>query len=75
MTRTTFQLADEFIALNRLLKAMGVCESGGAAKALVASGAVTVDRALETRKSAKIRAGQSVRVGDLEIDVLGPETS
>ena len=55
-------------------KLVGLCDSGGAGKALVASGAVRVDGAVETRKTAKIRAGQQVSLGDAEIAVLaGPE--
>ncbi len=72
MTRTTFDLDADFIALNRLLKLAGFCDSGGAGKALVASGAVTVDGVLELRKTAKIRAGQTVRAGDTEIEVRSP---
>ena len=34
----TFPLEGEFIALNDLLKLAGVCDSGGAGKALVAAG-------------------------------------
>lgn len=60
---TTFALDGEFIALNDLLKLAGVCESGGAGKALVAAGEVAVDGAVESRKTAKIRAGQVVTVG------------
>lgn len=64
MTQTiTFPLEGEFIALNDLLKVAGVCESGGAGKALVAAGEVSVDGATESRKTAKIRAGQVVGVG------------
>ena len=59
----TFPLEGEFIALNDLLKVAGVCDSGGAGKALVASGEVSVDGAVESRKTAKIRAGQVVAVG------------
>ena len=59
----TFPLEGEFIALNDLLKVAGVCDSGGAGKALVASGEVSVDGATESRKTAKIRAGQVVGVG------------
>ena len=51
----------------------GVCASGGAGKALVATGAVRVDGAVEMRKTCKIRAGQAVRVGDVEIRVLGAD--
>ena len=53
----TFPLEGEHIALNDLLKVAGVCDSGGAGKALVAAGEVTVDGTQELRKTAKIRAG------------------
>ncbi|PLQ01635.1 RNA-binding S4 domain-containing protein [Cupriavidus pauculus] len=59
----TFPLEGEFIALNDLLKVAGVCDSGGAGKALVAAGEVSVDGATESRKTAKIRAGQVIAVG------------
>lgn len=66
-----FELDRDFVELNQLLKLAGVCDSGGAGKQLVASGAVRVDGAVELRKTAKIRAGQRVRVGEVEIRVLG----
>lgn len=65
-----FELDREFIELNQLLKLAGLCDSGGAGKQLVASGAVEVDGAVESRKTAKIRAGQRVRVGEVEIRVV-----
>jgi ribosome-associated protein len=70
-----FRLTGEFIALNDLLKATGVAPSGGAGKALVATGKVRVDGAVELRKTCKIRAGQTVRVGDAQIAVLGAATA
>lgn len=70
MQNTEFVLSGEYIELNNLLKLTGVCDSGGAGKALVASGAVSVDGQPETRKTCKIRAGQKVAVGDIEISVL-----
>ena len=75
MQKTEFVLSGEYIELNNLLKLTEVCDSGGAGKALVASGAVTVDGQVETRKTCKIRAGQKVAVGDIEINVLpAPES-
>ena len=65
-----FELDRDFVELNQLLKLAGLCESGGAGKQLVASGAVRVDGAVELRKTAKIRAGQRVRVGEVEIRVV-----
>lgn len=50
----------EFIELNNLLKAAGLCNSGGEAKAVVAEGRVTVDGVTELRKRCKIRKGQIV---------------
>ena len=70
MTPIAFRLTGEFIALNDLLKVTGVCVSGGAGKALVATGAVEVDGNVETRKTCKIRHGQTVSVGEVTIRVL-----
>lgn len=64
-----FDLDRDFVELNQLLKLAGICDSGGAGKQLVASGAVRVDGTTELRKTAKIRAGQSVRIGEVEIRV------
>jgi ribosome-associated protein len=59
-----FELKGEWVELNQLLKLAGVCDSGGAGKHLVASGVVSVDGQQELRKTAKIRAGQVVVLGD-----------
>ena len=64
-----FDLDRDIVELNQLLKLAGICDSGGAGKQLVASGAVRVDGTTELRKTAKIRAGQSVRIGEVEIRV------
>ncbi|MCJ0825232.1 RNA-binding S4 domain-containing protein [Luteimonas sp. 50] len=69
MQRIDFQLDRDFVELNQLLKLAGLADSGGAGKALVATGAVRVDGAPELRKTCKIRAGQVVSVGDAEIHV------
>ena len=69
MQAITFELDREFVELNQLLKLSGLCDSGGAGKMLVASGAVSVDGVVELRKTCKIRDGQVVRVGDAEIRV------
>ena len=50
----------EFIELNHLLKVAGLCQSGGAAKAVIAEGLVEVDGSVELRKRCKIRSGQVV---------------
>lgn len=73
MQRIDFDLdaGHEYVELNQLLKLVGIADSGGQGKAIVASGAVTVDGAVELRKTAKIRAGQTVRIDDAEIRVDG----
>jgi ribosome-associated protein len=70
MQRIEFPLdGHPFVELHQLLKLAGLVDSGGAGKHLVASGAVTVDDAVELRKTCKVRAGQVVRVEALEIAV------
>lgn len=71
MQKVDFELAGEFVELNQLLKLVGLCDSGGAGKIMVASGVVSVDGKKELRKTAKIRDGQVVAVGDVRIRVVG----
>ncbi len=70
MQQLEFQLRGEFIELCNLLKLTGVADSGGAGKARVAEGVVSVDGQVELRKTAKIRAGQVVTLGDVTIQVI-----
>jgi len=65
-----FQLNNEHIRLCDLLKLAGVADSGGQGKHLVAEGLVTVDGRPESRKTAKIRAGQTVECRGAKIVVL-----
>jgi ribosome-associated protein len=60
----------EFIQLKDLLKLTGLCESGGAAMAVVSEGLVKVDGNVELRKRCKIRAGQVVEFGDQKILII-----
>ena len=55
-----FVLDDDYIELIKLLKVMGLCESGGMAKIAVERGLVTVDGVVEFRKRCKIRRGRKV---------------
>lgn len=70
METSTFELKGEFIALCDLLKTTGIADSGGQGKAFVADGIVTVDGKIELRKTAKIRAGQTVECFDNQISVI-----
>lgn len=65
-----FILERDFIELNQLLKLTGVVDSGGAGKHLVAEGLVQLDGQIELRKTCKVRSGQIVTVGDVEIKIL-----
>ena len=70
MQQLEFTLEGEFVELNQLLKLVGLCDSGGAGKMLVAAGGVAVDGKPELRKTCKIRAGQMVTLGDVCIRVI-----
>lgn len=69
MQKIDFDLTSEFVELNQLMKLVGLVDSGGAGKNMVASGVVSVDGKQELRKTAKIRSGQTVTVGDIQIRV------
>ncbi len=56
-----FKLRGEYVALCDLLKLTGIASSGGQGKHMIANGEVTVDGQPETRKTAKIRANQTVQ--------------
>lgn len=64
-----FELRGEYITLDRLLKATGLADSGGEAKAMVAAGKVQVDGQQELRKTCKVRAGQVVAVHGARVRV------
>ena len=59
----------DYIELIKLLKAAGICDTGGAAKIAVDEGAVKVDGAVESRKRCKIRRGQVVEIDGNIIEV------
>lgn len=58
-----FELRGDHIELDKLLKATGLADSGGQARARIVAGEVRVDGQLELRKTAKMRAGQVVEIG------------
>ena len=68
-----FHLKDDHVRLCDLLKLAGIADSGGQGKQLVAAGAVTVDGQAESRKTAKIRAGQQIECQGVRILVRAPE--
>ncbi len=64
-----FTLSGEYVELNQLLKLVGLCDSGGIGKQIVAAGKVRVDGVTELRKTAKIRSGQRVQYEDFDIHI------
>ncbi len=70
MTEVRFTLEGEYVELNQLLKLVGLCDSGGIGKQMVASGIVSVDGRPELRKTAKIRSGQTVTLEDVLIRIV-----
>lgn len=67
---TTFAVHGEYIQLDQLLKATGMCDSGGSAHAAVAEGLVSVDGAVDTRKRAKLRPGQKVTFAGETVELV-----
>ncbi len=75
-TRITmpFELRSEHVALCDLLKLTGIADSGGQGKLLIANGEVMVDGLPEARKTAKIRAQQTVECQGHKILVIAAVT-
>lgn len=65
-----FAVQGEYVELNQLLKLVGIADSGGAGKAIVARGEVQVDGRPETRKTCKLRPGQLVSLGNVRIRLV-----
>lgn len=72
METIQFNLRSEYIALCDLLKLTGLADSGGRGKTMVEEGMIKVDGAVESRKKAKIRAGQAVECEKTRIIILAP---
>jgi ribosome-associated protein len=57
-----FQLKSDYIELVKLLKLLGISETGGHAKILVEEGEVFLNGNQEFRKRAKLRHGDTITV-------------
>jgi len=73
MDTMEFKLRGEHVALCDLLKLTGIADSGGQGKLMIANGDVTVDGQPESRKTAKIRAGQTVQCLGQTVRVVAAE--
>jgi len=65
-----FAVRGDHIQLDQLLKATGLCDSGGAAHAAISDGQVTVDDQVDTRKRAKLRPGQRVAFAGETVELI-----
>jgi len=65
--KQTFQINGDYIELIGLLKAMGIAETGGHAKAIVEEGIIIRNGEVELRKRAKLIAGDVIKLEDLQI--------
>lgn len=70
MKTIPFEIKDDYIELIKLLKATGMCSTGGRAKIAIVQGEVQVDGETEFRKRRKIRKGMTVRCGETVIQIL-----
>lgn len=57
-----FKLTSEYIELLKLLKLLGIAETGGQAKIIVEEGEVFLNGKQELRKRAKLRSGDVIEV-------------
>ncbi len=65
----TFELDEAHIELFKLLKVMGIAESGAHAKMLIEEGSVKRNGEVETRKRAKIASGETIEACGEVIEV------
>jgi len=66
-----FQLENnEYIELNRLLKLLGLVESGGQANMFITEGQVQVNGKTEYRKRNKLREGDVVLFMEQEVKIV-----
>ena len=64
-----YQLTEEYIELYKLIKLLDLVDSGAEAKMIVEHGHVIRNGEVETRKRAKIRAGETIQIADVTIEV------
>ena len=74
MMKLTYQLEDEYIRLDDLLKLNGYVQTGGEAKVLIQAGGVTLDGEVCTMRGKKLRGGEVIAIPEdgEEITVVRP---
>ena len=66
----TFELKTEYIELIKLLKLVGIAETGGMAKQIVEDEEVLYNGTVDTRKRLKVRKGDTIQVHDISLKVV-----
>ena len=64
-----FELKDEYIELNKLLKFTGVCDTGGDAKMSIDQGLVKYNNQVEIQRRKKVRKGDTIQFQQYQIEV------
>ncbi len=59
---TEFKIKGDYIELIKLIKALGLCENGAAAKSMVDENKVIIDQAVEKRYRAKLMRGTKIKI-------------
>jgi len=67
MVTRSFKLKSEYIELVKLIKLLGLAETGGHAKNMIDDGEVKLNGVLESRKRAKLRPGDKVEMAEITI--------
>ena len=65
-----FKIEGENIELIQLLKVMGIARTGGHAKMIVNEHIVFINGQVETRKRAKLVAGDTIQLDGIQIDLI-----
>lgn len=64
MKKEEVVIKTEYIKLDQLLKFIGIAETGGHSKEIIADGAVTVNGEVCTMRGKKIREGDEIQIED-----------
>ncbi len=64
-----FDLTHDYIELNKLLKLLGLCETGGHAKLVIEDGLVQYNHEVEFRIRKKLFKGDLVQYNNVEIRI------
>ncbi|KAA3652471.1 MAG: RNA-binding S4 domain-containing protein [Bacteroidetes bacterium] len=65
-----FELTSEYIELIKLLKLVGLADTGGMAKQMVEDEEVLYNGNIDTRKRLKVRKGDIIQVNETTITII-----